>query len=164
MDEIIKYLNTNKDAVSIILTSIAGLIALVSLIKAIYEYRLQGKQKRAELFDKFKTTLRTEKRITEITSLLEEDSIELKNIPLIDRYYFLGFYEQIAIATNSGLIKKKIAHYMFSYFAIACRNSENFWNGINKESYYWSVFNDFAIEMKTIEEKEINSSRKKLKY
>ncbi len=153
--EILSFLSTNKDALTIILTSIGGVIALATLIKAILEYRIQGKQKRAELFEKYKVTLRTEKRLSRISSLLEGDSEELSRIPKDDRYYFLGFYEKIAIATNSKLIRKEISHYMFSYFAIACYDSENFWKGINKESYYWKVFIDYAVEMKKIQKNRL---------
>jgi len=73
------------------------------------------------------------------------------DIPLIDRYYFLGYYEEIAIAMNSKLIKNDVAHYMVGYFAIRCWESENFWKGINRKSYYWSVFKKFVDTMQKLE-------------
>lgn len=142
-----------------LITILAGIAGLGTFIKAIIEYRLQGRQKRAELFDKYKSTLKSEQRITLITQYLENDDKALKDIPKLDKYYFLGFYEQIAIAVNSGLIKKDVAHYMFSYFAFRCWESKNFWYGINKESYYWSVFEKYVISMKRIEMRSINKSR-----
>ena len=98
INEISKFFTDNKDMLTIIVAILAGIIALATFIKAIIEYRLQGRQKRAELFDKFRTTLKTDTRVVKITSLLEEDDKTLSDIPLIDRYYFLGYYEEIAIA------------------------------------------------------------------
>lgn len=149
---------TNKDVITIILAVFAGIITLATFIKAIIEYRLQGRQKRAELFDKFKTLSRTEPRIATVYDLLESNNAALSAIPMQDRYYFLGFYEQLAIAVNSGLIKENVAHYMFGYFAIRCQESTNFWNGLNQDSYYWSVFNSFANKMKQAEKRNIDKS------
>ena len=158
MSEISKFFTDNKDLLTIIVASFAGLVALGTFIKAILEYRLQGRQKRAELFDKFKTTLKTEPRIVNINSQLEDDNETLAEIPLIDRYYFLGYYEQIAIAVNSGLIDKDVAHYMFGYFALRCWDSEHFWNGINRQSYYWSVFKKFVDTMQELENRSLKKS------
>jgi hypothetical protein len=41
--------------------------------------------------------------------------------------YFLGFFEEVALMMNSGLIRKEVAHYMFGYYAIHCWDSKNFW-------------------------------------
>ena len=158
MSEISKFFTDNKDLLTIIVASFAGLVALGTFIKAILEYRLQGRQKRAELFDKFKTTLKTEPRIVNINSQLEDDHETLAEIPLIDRYYFLGYYEQIAIAVNSGLIDKDVAHYMFGYFALRCWDSKHFWNGINRQSYYWSVFKKFVDTMQELENRNLKKS------
>lgn len=156
--EITKFFTDNKDALTILVASFGGLLTLATLLKAILEYRLQGRQKRAELFDKFKTILKSEPRIVLVNSMLEDDQPALANIPLIDRYYFLGFFEQVAIAVNSGLIDKDVAHYMFSYFAMQCWESKHFWNGINKESYYWSVFAKFVKTMRQIEHRNLHKS------
>jgi hypothetical protein len=56
MKDIIKFISDNKDALTIIVSSFVGLLTLATLLKAIFEYRLQGRQKRAELFDKFNRT------------------------------------------------------------------------------------------------------------
>lgn len=161
-NEITTFFTENKDTLTILISSFVGLLTLCTLLKAILEYRLQGRQKRAELFDKFKTTLMTENRIISINSFLEDDHINLENIPLIDRYYFLGYYEQIAIAVNSGLIKKDVAHYMFGYFALCCWRSKHFWKGINKESYYWSVFKKYVDNMQSLEDRNISKNNFKV--
>lgn len=159
--ELFKNLTESKDALTVIIASIVGLIAFSTFIKAILEYRLQGRQKRAELFDNFKTRLRTDPQLKKITPLLESNSNELRTVSQIDKYYFLGFYEQIAIALNSRLIKKNVAHYFFGYFARHCWDSENFWyldNNyvIDKNAYYWATFKRFVIDMNKIEDRRTN--------
>jgi hypothetical protein len=147
------------DTISQIVSILAGFVALGVFVKAIIEYKLQGRQKRAELFDKFRTILKTEPEMVRISSLLEQDDSALTNIPLHDRYYFLGFYEQLAIAMNSKLIKKDVVHYMFGYFALRCWSSQNFWKGINRNSYYWIVFKKFVNTMQELENRNLNKCR-----
>ena len=156
MDTISQFFTDNKDMLTIIIATSVGLVTLATFIKAIFEYRLQGRQKRAELFDKFRVILKTKPEMVKISSLLEQDDKTLVDISLIDRYYFLGFYEQIAIAMNSKLIKEDVVHYMFGYFALRCWNSQNFWKGINRTSYYWSVFKKFVDTMQELENRNLN--------
>lgn len=155
----IKIITENKDAFTILLSSIGGFLALFTFIKAILEYKLQGRQKRIDLFDKYKSRLQNDPVINNINSLLENDDITLMLTPKIDKYKFLGCYEEIAIAINSGLIKTQVAHYIFGYFALRCWESKNFWTGINKNSYYWSVFKEFVEKMDKLEQKNISPNK-----
>ena len=84
--------------------------------------------------------------------LLENDNDGLRNVDVNERQKFLGFYELVAIAHNSKILKKQIAHYMFGYYTIRCLDSNNFWVGINKNIGYWALFVAFASEMKKIEQ------------
>ena len=69
--EILMFLKDNKEALTIIIASIIGLIALGTLIKAILEYRLQGSKKRVDLFDDYFNRLRNDSQLSNVTSLLE---------------------------------------------------------------------------------------------
>jgi len=160
MTEILSFLEKNKDTITIIIGVLVCIITFGTFLKALFEFRLQGKQKRAELFDTYKVRLRTDNQLNRITPLLEDDKIELRDISMIDKYYFLGFYEQIAVAINSGLIKKNVAHYFFGYFAIQCWESENFWyldedSVIAKDEYYWLTFTNFVQTMKKVEKRRV---------
>ena len=93
------------------------------------------------------------KTFEEIAGLLEDDDPRLSEIPYEHRRDFLWLFEEVAIGMNSGLIREKVAHYMFGYYAIRCWESKNFWNDIDRDSFYWAVFRDFAEQMKQIEEK-----------
>lgn len=158
LQDFLRILTENRDALTIVIAFIAGLITFGTFIKVIFEYRLQGRQKRSELFDTLKNRLRTDQQLSCITRLLEDDDQELKNIPQIDKYYFLSFYEQVAVAVNSGLIKKNVAHYFFGYFASHCWKSINFWyinedSVLDKDAYYWATFKKFVDKMNKIEKR-----------
>lgn len=157
--ELLNFISNYKELLTIFIATVTGIVGLITLTKTILEYRLQGRQKRSDLFDALKNRLRTDKQLNNITIYLEDDSIDLKFIPKIDKYYFLGFYEQIAVAMNSGLIKENVAHYFFGYFALKCWESDNFWHldqneAIDKDAYYWATFKKFVTKMKEIEKRK----------
>ena len=159
----IKYISENTDLVQTIAAILGGLIALITLIKAIYEYQLQGRQKRADYFDSIKNKIRNDPKIIEIINLLEDDEPELASIPKMNKYFFIDLHEELAIAINSGLIRKNVAHYFFGYFALRCWESKNFWllgegNIINKQTYYWATFSKFIEQMKEIENRKLNAN------
>ena len=150
-----------KDELQILIAFIVVIIGLATLIKGIHEYKLQGKQKRVDLYNKIKEKLRSDKRLSVITDLVENDSLELKKIPKFNKYYFLGYYEEILIALNSGLIKKDVVHYMIGYYALRCWESKNFWyiddkTIIDKNAYYWKLFAEFVSIMQKIEKRRVN--------
>jgi hypothetical protein len=105
--------------------------------------------------------LKNNESFKHICNLLDTNDERLSEIPFDEKREFLGLFEEVAIAMNSGLIKSKVAHYMFGFYAIKCWESSNFWEGnevnnevnneIDKESIYWVVFKDFAQCMKSIE-------------
>ena len=145
----------------------ASLATGVSFIISALNYGLLVKQKRLELYVAYRQKLRESADFRIIMSLLEEDDVKLRDEPSINRYQFLGFYEDISIMMKSGLINPHIVHYMFSYYALRCWESTNFWDKINKESMYWVEFRNFVNEMKIIEKRlERNSKKygKKLKF
>ena len=81
-------------------------------------------------------------------------SSKLAQLPYTEKLLFLGFYEEVAILVNSGLMKKHVAHYMFSYYAICCWESDHFWTGtnvMNRDSPYWYLFRNFVKQMQAIE-------------
>ena len=132
--------------------ALSAIAAALAFIKGVIEYRKQNSLKRFEEFMEMRAIFRSPE-IYNISLLIEKDDTELKKLPLKDRYAYLGFYEQVAIMLNSGILRRDIAHYMFGYFAVRCLESKNFWSGINRSSGYWSLFVWFASEMKKIEEK-----------
>jgi hypothetical protein len=94
-----------------------------------------------------RSRLREDPDFIKICELLESDDLELRIIPLVQKDRFTGFFEELAIMRNSGLMTDELALYMLGYYTILCRNSENYWHGLNKEQVLWSLFFDFASDM-----------------
>ncbi|MAU10041.1 MAG: hypothetical protein CL607_09490 [Anaerolineaceae bacterium] len=145
---------------------IGGLVALGSFVLAVVEYQRQGALKRAEHFFVMRKSYREDSDFQKISDLLEDDSQELKKIPYADKRRFLGFYEEIALMMNSGLVRKELAHYMFGYDAIRCLESEHFWVGAapDLDSKYWILFNTFAKQMKEVEGSPTSFDPKEYKF
>lgn len=136
-----------KDIVSSILGFAALVFTAVSIIQGLIEYRKQGITKRAEIFLQMRTRLREDPVFINICNLLETDDEELQEIPIADKDRFLGFFEELAVMKNSGLINEQLTFYMFGYYAIRCFDSVNFWHNLNRKHALWSLFMDFSKTM-----------------
>ena len=127
-------------------TLIGSAVALFTLFKSMLEYKKQGTLKRAELF------FQMEERYTKflyLFALLDHQDDEkicdqLKSLPFEKKLDFLGFYEELAMMVESGLIRRAVAHYMYGYYAIACWDSVAFWNEEDRDDPYWRLFKNFV--------------------
>ncbi len=114
-------------------TLVGVFLTLCTLAAGLYEYARQTALKRAELFSLLHDRLKSDD-MSEICTLLESDDVALQTLDYGRKVKFLGLYEEIALAMNSGLIQRRVAHYMFSYYAIRCWESVNFWHLLNRDS------------------------------
>ena len=142
---------------------IGAFVGLGTLIKAVIEYARQGRQKRAEQFLQMRIRLYENSKFREICGLLTEGDKKLRDVPLADRFDYLGLFEDVALMLNSNMIRPGVAHYMFGYFAILCWESEHFWHGLDRDGRYWSLFKDFAARM-TEMEKKFSFDRRQLRF
>jgi hypothetical protein len=138
---------TDEQLIDLGLKTLVFVVALATLIKGLVEYRKQGSTKRAEIFLQMRARLRQDQSFSKICDMLEVDSPELRDIPLVERDRFIGFFEELALMRNSGLITEQVTLYMFGYFAIRCYHSKNFWFGLNRDQPLWSLFMDFSKQM-----------------
>lgn len=144
--------------------AIAGaIVALAALLKGVLEYELQGRQKRAEHFITMRQRFKGNETFRELCAMCEQDDEKLRTVPFKDKRDILGFFEEVALMTNSGLLRPRVAQYMFGYYAMSCWRSVNFWNGVNKESLYWTLFRDFVARME-VEEQKFRNSRSGLRF
>lgn len=132
-----------------------AVVAIVTILKGYAEYKLSAIQKRVELFEKYLQKLKENETLRHIIELLEKESENIKNVPRTDRYFYLGYFEEIALLVNSRVLKPEIAHYMFAYYARICWENDNFWHEINRNSTYWRVFREFVMQMKELEDKNM---------
>jgi hypothetical protein len=137
--------------------------AIIAIIKGFYEYRKSVEQKRIELFDNYRKRLTEDKIIYDILNLLEtNDESGIDKLKRLDKYLFLGFYEEIALFVNSKILRPEIAHYMFSYYSILCWKNKLFWKDIDRDSIYWNVFREFVKKMQELENSNPQSQEIKI--
>lgn len=148
-----------KDAATVL----GAAIALVAFAKGVYEYIKQGTQKRAEQFIEMRKRFKENVCFKDLAGLVENNDPKLVDVPFKDKRDYLGFFEEVSLMVNSGLIKPAVAHYMFGYYAIRCWESDHFWSGVNRDSPYWAIFKDFAAMMKKIED-EFEYDKRKLRF
>ena len=144
----------NLEEIKNITAIVVAVIGLPGALKWVYEYTRKASQERFSLFMKLNKLFSEDADIIQVTQMLDQIA-PADSITQAQKYKFLRFYEILAIAVNSKLINPDVAWYKFSYHAIRCDNSEEFWKGLNKDSAYWSLFVSFASEMSKIEEKNL---------
>lgn len=116
-----------------------------------YDKENAAKLKRVEFFLNQHRRLFDNSELYEVLCLIDDDSILLatgNGMPDKKRK-FLTFFEEIALLVQSEQINKKVAHYMFGYYAICALRGKNFAAGIDTSRKYWGMLYNFATESKS---------------
>jgi hypothetical protein len=137
---------------------ISVFISLTTIIFAYFEYYKQGKQKRAELLEHYRKKFQTEEYCVLINPLIEDDSIKLLDIRQMDKYYYLGLFEELAVLINSKVMRVDTVYYFFGYYAMKTWNSKSFWGSINRDSIYWIEFSNFVQLMEKSQQNVLNKN------
>ncbi len=140
----------------------AGLIGFVTFMSGLAEYIRQGHQRRAENFVQMRRRFLETPQYRQILDKLAVDDITLGQESIQEKRNFIGFLEEVALMVNSRLIRREVAHYMFGYYVLLAAKSEHFWEGLDKDSEYWTVFRKFAKDMS--EMKESTAGREGLRF
>ena len=91
-----------------------------------------------------------EKSFQEILTLIHEKCDEITAKSIQDRRNLVGYFEEVALMVNSGLIRPEVAHYMFGYYVVLIDDCEKFWEGLDRQGDYWAVFRSFALKMRSM--------------
>jgi hypothetical protein len=140
-------LNDAKD----IATILGVCVAVLTLIKAVFEYTKQSVQKRAEYFLGCRNRIFKDEDFNKVCEALDYKPENVQLLSTAEKETFLGYMEETAFLMYSGLINKHTAHYMFGYYAILCWKNDAFWTKPKRSDPYWSVFKLFAEEMIAID-------------
>jgi hypothetical protein len=145
-------------------SGLSAAIALATAIQAVVEYRLQGRQGRADHFLRLRERLKNDKRLGQLSELIdlsfapgaegEDARRQVRKISLSNKRDYLGLFEEVAISQNSGLIKDAVARYMFGYYAVRCLQCRPFWDNINPVSRGWDAFFAFARDAESWEARQ----------
>jgi hypothetical protein len=151
--ELIDFLSQNGNAIKAIVELVTATVALLALLKGLAEYIGQNALKRFEKYQDMNHKFCENAKIQRICDLLDSDRARLREMPFAEKKDFLGFYEDLALMCNSGLMNFKVAYYMFGYYIIRSRASDDFLQDVNIDGFYWSLFDCFAKKMKSFEER-----------
>lgn len=148
------------EVIKVALQAAAVAIALFTLGKGTLEFIAQGKQKRSERFLAMRERFAANPDFARVRELIEANDPTLAKHAYQHKRAYLNFFEEIALMINSGLLKERVAHYVFGYSIIRCWDSEHFWTrGVDRQSMYWSAFRDLAKRMKRCESEFAYSRR-----
>lgn len=127
---------------------LGGFIAVFTFVNGLLEYKRQGAQRRFEHFITLRRRLKENEAFKEICAFLTDNNPLLAEYDSQSKRDFLGLMEEVAMLANSRLIRKEVAHYMFGSYAIMCEDSSYFWQNVDRSDMYWTLFHDFAKNMK----------------
>jgi len=148
---------------------IVAVAAIATLFIGTLEYIKQGAQKRTELFLHMRDRYI---KFHDLCALLERRETpagveELRSLPYEKKFEFINFHEELALMAESRLIRYRLTHYMFGFYAIRCWESDDFWNGVygfNREEPYWGLFSAFVDRMKREKETFLREKFNSKKY
>lgn len=130
----------------------------IGFIFALFQYWQKSKfekyMKFIELRKSFKAHTSNDKIIKHIQSYqldpTQKSNIFEFDITINDFYYFLGFFEELQILIEKGILSKKVSKKMFAFYGIEIANNNHYWTtfdeNINEE--YWCTFKKFIDSMK----------------
>jgi hypothetical protein len=104
--------------------------AIAAVCTFLWKVAVDSKEAALKRFDKFQEM---RKRTDEGTLSSTLDTIDgdcepsIADLDLTRKEEVLAFYEEIAIMANSGLIGRRLAYYMFGYYAKKINESRAFW-------------------------------------
>jgi hypothetical protein len=128
---------------------VAAIVAGVTLLKALREYRRQGLQHRVEQFLTMRSRFKDNEHFSALCELLdaEEDADGLADYSYRAKRDLVGFFEELALMVNSEVLRLDVVHYMFGHYIIRCRKSKAFWSNMAPGDPYWAQFMDFADQL-----------------
>ena len=91
-----------------------------------------------------------EKSFQGILTKIHDGCPEIGQTSIQDRRNLVGYFEEVALMMNSGLIRPEVAHYMFGYYVLLIDDCESFWQDLDRLGDYWAVFRAFAARMKSM--------------
>jgi hypothetical protein len=129
---------------------VGGAIAFITLWQGLFQYTRQNHAARANQFIQMRRRFLEEKSFQEILTLIHENCDDISTKSIQDRRNLVGYFEEVALMVNSGLIRPEVAHYMFGYYVVLIDDCEKFWEGLDRQGDYWAVFRAFVGKMRTM--------------
>ena len=137
------------------ITFLGVIVAIISFFIALKQYIDGNRFKRASYFMELRERFKNNKDFTNIREKIENKQ-NLYEFTLTQRYDYVGFFEELQIAINSGFIDAEKVYYLFGHYIIDCDNAKL----IDRDAPLWSAFKELATNMKSLESYEYNNTLK----
>jgi hypothetical protein len=134
---------------TVLVGAFGAVLALGTLLRAVFEYVNQNRLKRFEKFQEMSRRFDENAVISEICRLLMDDASELASISKYNKEVLICFMEEIAVLHNSRILPKALIVNAFGYYATKVDASEHFWTNLNRHEKFYSLFVSFCEEMRT---------------
>ncbi|GAB3639168.1 hypothetical protein GCM10027422_47590 [Hymenobacter arcticus] len=138
-----KYIAT---IVSVVGGMVGLLVTAITLIKWLREYTQQVTEKRSQLFLSLRKAYNENESFQNILEHLHGDGI-FPNVKIVEIGEFMGFFEELAVLVNSGLISEDLAGYFFGLDVVKAWNNDSFWSQSSRDDRDWSLLKDFVEQM-----------------
>ena len=148
--------------IKLIVTTLTIFIAMIALVKGVFEYTKNNQLARANVFLELRKRFKETSNFSRIIEYLDSHDSKLAQVSKSDKLKFLGFFDDLAILINSGLVDKIIANQTFGFYVQkAWENPDMWWEDNTKESEYrmlllW-LYNEFKYIQKHDKRKKISS-------
>ncbi|WP_445216195.1 hypothetical protein ACKWRH_28300 [Bradyrhizobium sp. Pa8] len=166
-------MDLTSESVKAITASVAAIIAICTFLWGVWVYRSQKKRdhelevakdrlSRFEKFQEFQKRYREEDALIKVRQWIYSEQHSSTGLPKPSDYelqQFMGFFEEIAIMINSGLMSDDLAAYTIGIDAARFYDTVTTYHG----DPYFRLFNSFALRMqnrfRTLAETEISALR-----
>jgi hypothetical protein len=148
----------NRAEIAEIAKALGALGAFLGGFKFLSEYSRENKRKRIETYVAMQDKIAEDRNIKIVSMLARYGAAEgdekvrvareIIALPFEERIRFAFLLEDVAMRTNSGLVRRDVISEIFGWWAIECWNNDNFWVGLRRDDGGWYIVRDFVDKMK----------------
>lgn len=143
------------NSIANILGVLGFIVAIVSLIVSLWQYKLHRRQMRTEILAKYCARFNVDKNINAVVKYLEqEDGRNLKyRVKAADDHeaeVFMRYFEELELLIRAHSIDEKVVTYMYFNYVQNFVKKRNYWKNVKYDSEEWKIFHDLFARMKRI--------------
>lgn len=139
---------------------VGGVIAFITLWQGMLQYGRQLRFIKVNQFIDMRRRFLEDQSFRRILSLVWEGSPAVAAEPVLERRNLAGFFEELALMMNSGVLKPEVIYYMYGNSALKLDECKGFWHGLDRDSPYWKVFHEFIADLRRYEKNELPRKRR----
>jgi len=149
-----------QESVKSLFTAATVATGLFVFFKGVVEFVRSNAMRRYEKFQQMSERFDKTEGIQRVCNLLHGVSNSTDPATSQDKEVFICFMEEIYFMVNSKIMKKRLALYTFGYYAGKAGDSEQFWQGLDRNKPFYVHFREFCLRAKTYTPNQFLKGRK----